>query len=187
MAITKAVADLQRDVTSKRIHNGKLTLTSTYVTGGFPVTPELFALHRLDRLEIDAVGGRVFVYDKPNAKVIAYQSAGFTPAGTVAAPVFTGDALAAHRHVLHFETSAAANAVTAAANQLRTAAAAFDVAGVANSAGEGGVVDVSAGTPAGTNDAPAFTGTAVAAAGLLEVANGTSLSTTVTYFTAVGV
>lgn len=187
MAITATIADLDRDVTSKRVNRGKMTLTSTYVTGGFPVTPGLFGLHRLDSLAVDAVAGLVLSYDKTNAKVIAYRSAGFTPAGTVAAPVFTGSALAAHRHVLHFQTSAAANAVTAAANSLRTAAAAFDVAGVANSSGEGGIVDVTAGTPAGTNDAPAFTGTAVAAAALLEVANGTSLSTTVTYFTAVGV
>jgi hypothetical protein len=95
----------------------------------------------------------------------------------VAAPTFTGSALAAHRHVLHFQTSAAANAVTAAANSLRTAAAAFDVAGVANSSGEGGVVDVTAGTPAGTNSAPAFTGTAVTAAALVEASGDLSTLT----------
>lgn len=50
----------------------------------------------------------------------------------------------AHTHTLHFQTSAAANAVTAAANALRTSAAAFDVAGVANSSGEGGVVNATA-------------------------------------------
>src|SRR3990167_6876595 len=52
---------------------------------------------------------------------------------------YPSKALTAHSHTLHFQTSAAANAVTAAANQLRTAAAAFDVAGVADSAGGGGV------------------------------------------------
>lgn len=52
--------------------------------------------------------------------------------------------LKSHTHTLHFQTSAAANAVTAATNSLRTAAAAFDVAGVANSSGEGGVVSVAA-------------------------------------------
>lgn len=186
MAITAVVSALDRDVTSKRVNRGTLTLTSTYLTGGFAVTPGLFGLHRLDSLVIDAVGGRSLIYNKATGKVIAYQSAGFTPAGTNDAPAFTGSALAAHRHVLHFQTSVAANAVTAAANSLRTAAAAFDVAGVANSSGEGGVVDVTGGTPAGTVAAPTFTGTAVAAAGLLEVANGTSLSTTVAYFVAVG-
>jgi hypothetical protein len=154
-----------------------LTLTSTYVTGGIPVTPELFGLHRMDGLTLDTVGGMLLVYDKTNAKVVAYVAA-----GSVTAPTFTGSALATHRHVLHFQTSAAANAVTAAANQLRTAAAAFDVAGVANSAGEGGVVDVTAGTPAGTNSVPVFSST-----GAAELAGGTSLTTTVTYFTAVGV
>ena len=57
---------------------------------------------------------------------------------------YPSKALAAHTHVLHFQTSAAANAVTAAANQLRTAAAAFDIAGVVDSAGEGGVVQAAA-------------------------------------------
>ena len=63
----------------------------------------------------------------------------------------------AHSHVLHFQTAAAANAVTAAANQLRTAAAAFDVAGVPDSTGEGGVVNA-------------------AQVAMTEVANATDLS-----------
>jgi len=99
-----------------------------------------------------------------------------TPAGTVAAPVFTGAALAAHSHVTHFQTGAAANAVTAAANALRTAAAAFDVAGVADSVGEGGVVNIAAGTPAGTNSAPAFTGTAATPAGTNAAAQPTRVA-----------
>lgn len=112
----------------------------------------------------------------PWSQFMGFQQGSVTPAGSVAAPVFTGSALAAHRHVLHFQTGAAANAVTAATDQLRTAAAAFDVAGVANSAGEGGVVDVSGGTPAGTNSAPAFTGTQIAADTLLQSAGaGTPL------------
>lgn len=91
---------------------------------------------------------------------------------TAAAQVFTGSALAAHRHTMHFQTGAAANAVTADTNQLRTAAAAFDVAGVANSSGEGGVVDVTAGTPAGTNAASAVTGTLAIPVRLIEHSNG---------------
>jgi hypothetical protein len=93
---------------------------------------------------------------------------------TIAA-TFTGSALAAHTHTLHFQTSAAANAVTAAANSLRTPAAAFDVAGVANNSGEGGIVQVSAGTPAGTITAGAAT----------EVADGTNVG--IIQFMAMGV
>ncbi|MBN2131779.1 MAG: hypothetical protein JW741_19925 [Sedimentisphaerales bacterium] len=56
---------------------------------------------------------------------------------------FSGLQLAAHGHTLHFQTGAAANVVTAAANQLRTAGAAFDVQSVVNTSGEGGIVQVS--------------------------------------------
>lgn len=145
----------------------------TYPTGGIPLTKaKLGCPTNLDSLVImdDGNGdGFIYKFDKSNSKIRIYQSAGFTPAGTNQALTFTGSALAAHRHVLHFQTSAAANAVTAAANSLRTAAAAFDVAGVANSSGEGGVVDVTGGTPAGTINTPTFTGTPVAAGVLVEL------------------
>jgi len=167
-----------------------ITLDSSYPTAGEAIAAldvGLNTLYGLDIIGVSSVAGTaktseyVFVFDFKNSKLQAFGSAGFTPAGTA---TFTGSALAAHRHVLHFQTSAAANAVTAAANQLRTAAAAFDVAGVADSTGEGGVVDASAGTPAGT---VAFTGTAVAAAALAEATNATNLSTYVVRVKAVGV
>jgi len=173
------------------IVKGTIDFDSSYPTGGESLVPANIGLSVIDSIRIDDKSGYTFEYDYTNQKVLAYRSAGFTPAGTNAAcagtngaPAFTGSALAAHRHTLHFETSVVANAVTAAANNLRTAAAAFDVAGVANSSGEGGVVDVTGGTPAGTVAAPtftgsasAFTGTAVAAAALIQVANATDLST----------
>ena len=85
---------------------------------------------------------------------------------------------AVHTHVTHFQTAAAANAVTAAGNQLRTPAAAFDVAGVVDSAGEGGVVQAAAMAHAGA----AVDAHANAAAALLdtpiyeEVRDATNLS-----------
>lgn len=136
-----------------------ITITGVTVAAGSAQTLELATL-LLPPIKTILKADQII---NPHTHVFAGTSA--TPAGTVAAPVFTGAALAAHRHTVHFQTAAAANAVTAAANQLRTAAAAFDVVGVADSAGEGGVVDITAGTPAGTNSAPAFTGTAATPAG----------------------
>jgi hypothetical protein len=158
-----------------------ITLDSSYPTGGESILPSEVGLKAIYGARIlgykDATsGGYEIKWDYDSNKLMAFVTAGFTPAGTNSAPAFTGSALAAHGHVLHFQTSAAANAVTAAANSLRTPAAAFDVASVANNSGEGGIVQISAGTPAGTVAAPTFTGTAVAAAAGAEVANGVDLS-----------
>lgn len=167
-----------------------VTLDSSYPTAGEVINPGdvgLASIYGISILGVSSVAGTAktseytFVWDFKNGKLQAYGSAGFTPAGTA---TFTGDALAAHGHVLHFQTSAAANAVTAAANALRTPAAAFDVASVANSSGEGGIVQITAGTPSGT---VAFSGTAVAAAALAEAANATNLSTYVVRILAVGI
>ena len=173
-----------------------ITFDSSYPTAGEAVSARdvgLSSIYGLSILGVSSVAGTAktseytFVWDFKNGKIQAFGTGSVTPAGTISAPTFTGTPMTAHRHVLHFQTSAAANAVTAAANQLRTAAAAFDVAGVADSAGEGGVVDASAGTPAGTVSAPTFTGTATTAAALAEAANATNLSTYVVRVRAVGV
>jgi len=85
---------------------------------------------------------------------------------TAAAQTFTGSALAAHRHTLFVDDSGALDAtatrLNATANSLffdSTAAADISVAGVADVNGAGGIVDVTAGTPAGTNSTSAVTGT----------------------------
>lgn len=156
----------------------------TYATGGLAVSPNSFGLHSLLACfpvgGNAAAGGYVFIYDTVNKKIVAYQSATLTPAGTVAAPTFTGSALAAHRHSLFVATGAtdATGArVNAATNSLAMNNAAATVAGIAAASGSaGGVVDVTGGTPAGTNSAPAFTGTATTAAALAEVGNGVDLS-----------
>lgn len=161
-----------------------LTL-AVYATNGYtaalgfsPIAYRLKRILGINQIGCDAAADLIVQvrFDFTNNKLLAFKGGTFTPAGTISAPTFTGDALAAHRHVLHFQTSAAANAVTAAANALRTAAAAFDVAGVANSSGEGGVVDASAGTPTGTNSAPTFTGTAQGQQSFAEVSNAVDLS-----------
>lgn len=99
-----------------------------------------------------------------------------TPAGTVAAPTFTGAALAAHGHVLHLNQAdvvdGAGTRVNAATNLIgANSGADIEIASVADATGSGGIIRITAGTPAGTNSAPAFTGTAITASRLTEFAN----------------
>lgn len=232
MAITVAVSDLTRDVTSKRIHRGKLVTSGTYETNGFAVSAANLALDSVERVTFTDAGGYSLEYVLSTGKVKVYRSAGFTPAGTngtsavtgtAAAQTFTGDALgthghtftgdalAAHRHELFVATGASDTAntrVNVITDEFSITDAAVTIAGIASAAGaNGGIVDVTGGTPAGTNAVTSggtpsgtnsasaslsataagqtFTGTAVAAAALLEVANGVSLAIT-TYFEAIG-
>lgn len=106
----------------------------------------------------------------------------YTPAGTVAAPTFTGDALATHTHDLLFIggiTATEAVAIQGGDTLGKNAATNRTIAGSA-SATKGGVVAVTAGTPSGTNSAPAFTGTAASLTGTIANAavdptNGSSI------------
>ena len=96
--------------------------------------------------------------------------------GTVAAPTFTGSALAAHSHTLHLndadQADAANNRVNAATGKLGcNTGGDIEIAGVASAAGVGGIIDITAGTPAGTNSAPAFTGTAATTLRFVEHTN----------------
>ena len=76
------------------------------------------------------------------------------PAGYQINYDFTNGTLLARysSHLLRFQTVAAANAVTAAADSLRTPAAAFTVAGRATNTGEGGIVDSAGAQVAATTD-----------------------------------
>lgn len=95
---------------------------------------------------------------------ITFKTTGLT--GTVAAPTFTGDALASHNHNLVIkggQAGSTTNDVAIYAGPILGKEQATDATVLgANSATAGGVVGASAGTPTGTNSAPAFTGTAVA-------------------------
>lgn len=136
---------------NKRVSRGTLAFDSSYPTGGEAYLDAHFGMVRAERINIPPFAGFSFEIDYTNKKI----------------KVINGG-ISAHSHTLHFQTAAAANAVTAAANALRTPAAAFDVAGVADSAGEGGVVSAAG---------------AVAS----EVANGTNLAAlTAVPFEAIG-
>lgn len=102
----------------------------------------------------------------------AFTAGAYTPAGTVAAPVFTGSAMGTHVHnfiVKGGQAAATTNVIADYAGPLLGKQAATDATYVgANSATNGGVVAVSAGTPAGTNSAPAFTGSAASLTGVMS-------------------
>lgn len=171
---------------NKRTSTFDVAFDSSYPTGGEPLSLSNLGLSEVDIVLISQKSGYMLEYDYTNKKVLAYRSAGFTPAGTVAAPVFTGSALATHAHDLVFKANAAANAVTMAADSLRNATAG-DLT-VTGGGADGGIAAITGGTPAGTNNAPAFTGTAVSAAALVQVADTTDLSgLTGVRFLAIGV
>lgn len=102
--------------------------------------------------------GFVFAYDKANKKLQAYQSAGFTPAGTNSKPTFTVEASGSIGANMEIGLSADSASAT-----------------VEGGTGITAQRTLTSTSPVGT---PTFTGTAVAAAALAEVANGVDLSTT---------
>ncbi len=138
----------------------------TYPSGGIPLTSGKMGVpNTVLELEVfgPAANGYVYKYNAATNKIQIYQGAGFTPAGT-----FTGAALAAHSHELFVATGgtdSANSTVNSVSGKFGMVNAAQTHAGIAAASGAaGGVVDISAGTPAGT-----FAGTAVAAAALVEV------------------
>lgn len=152
-----------------------------YATNGLAVSPKSFGMSSL--LGVQIIGGNAasgkyqYAYDTANGKLLVYRLGVAT--GTVAAPVFTGAALAAHRHTLHLNQADVADGagtrVNAATDLLgANSGSDVEVSGVADASGHGGIIDASGGTPAGTNSAPAFTGGV--AGPLTEVSNGVDLS-----------
>lgn len=161
---------------------GVYDFDSSYPNGGESFDVSSYLNRGILGVWIGPKSGYVFAYDSDNAKILAYNSAGFTPAGTNSAPTFTGSALAAHGHVLHLndadQADDAATRVNASTNKLgANSGSDISIASVANTSGVGGIVQISAGTPAGSVSAPTFTGTAVAEAALNQVDASTDLST----------
>lgn len=103
--------------------------------------------------------------------VPTFTAGAYTPAGTVAAPIFTGSALANHTHNLTLKNAAVADGATTRVNagtNLLGANTGSDLT-VAGAGANGGIANASAGTPAGTNSAPAFTGSASSLTGTLAL------------------
>lgn len=148
--------------------------SKTVPTNGIPLPAlGLFGLKQVDfhQLAPVTVNGYAYRYDETNHSIRLFQVPGFTPAGTVAAPVFSGSALGAHTHdvkLIGGITATEPVAVQSGDTLGKNAATDRTIAG-ADAATKGGVVGVTGGTPAGSNSAPAFTGAAVAAGALSEV------------------
>lgn len=104
---------------------------------------------------------------------------GGTPAGTVTAPVFTGNALATHAHELPFQIASTTifrqiAAATFGSGTSRAATATQTHTANTTSAAVALSQAVTAGTPAGTNSAPTFTGSALATHTHTVTATGTN-------------
>jgi len=134
----------------------------TYPSGGIPL-PHIghFGLQRemgIGLIEQPPGDGYEYRYDRENHKIKIFTSAGFTPAGTVSQPVFTGEALAVHSHAHTVADGTGGNAVTLNTDHLE-----------ATGGGTLTSSETSGGTPAGTVSQPTFAGAAVEAAGLAEL------------------
>lgn len=186
MAITKTLVPDSRDAWGK--HNTEsydITLDTSYPTGGYSIPASSLGWSEITEVifggESGSTKGYHPVWDTANKKLMLFRAAGATPAGTVAAPTFTGDAMTAHRHTLFLNNAEVADGATTRVNAGTNVLGAntgsdISVAGVADASGHGGIVDVTAGTPTGTNSAPAFTGTAIAASNLVQVSNAVNVS-----------
>lgn len=120
----------------------------TYATGGVAVSAAQVGLGTLTSLVIDPAGGYSFAWDPAAGKVLAYYGNG---------------GLVAHTHDLFLkdaaQTDAAGNRVNAAAaNKLgANTGASITVAGVVDTSGNGGVVQVAAGSAAAGTQVTAAT------------------------------
>ncbi len=151
--VTYTVTKQRKEESGNKINSVTIAFgnsTLTYPSGGVPLTKASMgcpnAIVSVNLEAANSADGIIYKYDKANNKIRMYRGAGFTPAGTVAAPVFTGAALDTHTHTIPSGT---------------------DGAGGTSGATSGG-------TPAGTNSAPAFTGTAVVETNLNELDSGST-------------
>jgi hypothetical protein len=151
-----------------RIQHASIDLDNSYPTGGYVLPATYFFGGQAKAANIWNVifgdagttggGAYRYYYDIPNGKLMVYRSAGFTPAGTIAPH--------AHDFLLKdaVQADGATTRVNAATNKIGMNTGA-DVT-VAGAGANGGVQNTTA----------VFTGTAVAAGALVQVANATDLS-----------
>ena len=158
--------------------------TSTYPSGGIPLSNLKnwgFPYEVSEVILTDASNGDGYVYkwDSVNNKLRIYQSPAVTATGTVAAPTFTGNAIQPTFTVSNgtigsnMTVGLTANAVTASF---------VGGTGITSSLSLTTNNPVGTVTATGTNSAPAFTGTAVAATALAEVATSFAPASNVTLY-----
>lgn len=106
MALT--IGNLAWDLTGSRWRvAGTLAFDSSYPTGGESLTAANLGLRTIDDIVIEARDGYVFTYNHTGALVLAYRTATLTPAGSVAAPTFTGTANVGTGGIVDYSATAA--------------------------------------------------------------------------------
>ena len=140
---------------------------SSYPTGGEALTASDFGFPT-SVVFVDPIPSTGYVpeYDYTNSKLIVYRSAGLTPAGTNSVPTST-------KPTFTVAASGAIGTNMEVGLSVDTAGATFE-GGVGITAERILTTTSPVGTP--TIGAPTFTGTAVAAAALVEVSNAVDLS-----------
>lgn len=174
-----------------------VTFDSSYPTGGeaLPVgtgaTPSVGGIQNVLGMQVigvlDATSAAVVLQYKPSTgKILVMRVGTLTPAGTISAPTFTGSAAsltATSSKPTFLVTKGAITASTELGLSADSATATVNNNAIAATLtltpnGPVGTPTITCGayTPAGTNSAPTFTGTATAQAGLAEVSNAVNLS-----------
>jgi hypothetical protein len=151
---------------------GSITFDDSYATGGESLTPAMVGLGEIIGLSIiQGEDGYVAKWDKANQKILLYRSAGFTPAGTNGTSAVTGNVTVVGG------TLGEATGINPDSNAgvLSKAAATNRTIPIATYLGA-----------APTAGAQTFTGTAVAAGALVQVASGVDVSGVVINFIAIG-
>ena len=155
---------------SEMATEGLVTLSGAYATGGVPLTQLALGLSTVNSATFEQ-GAYTFKYDITNEKLLMYRSAGFTPAGTNGTSTVTGNVVVKGGtlgEAIGINPDTNAGVLSKAAASDRTIPIATYLGGTQ------------------TAGAQTFTGTAVAAGALVEVANAVSLTGITTNFRAVG-
>ena len=87
---------------SKRTATFDVAFDASYPTGGEALAPGQVGLQVIESAVIERKGGYLFEWDYTNQKIKVFSGGGadITPAGSVAAPIFSGSALGTHSHTV---------------------------------------------------------------------------------------
>ena len=94
-----------------------VTFDSSYPAGGESLTAANLGLHVAQFVNASGPSGYTFPYDHTNSKLMAFRAPGFTPAGTISAPTFTGTAPAASSGIVNDDDAAATVSATGPADR----------------------------------------------------------------------
>lgn len=161
MALSKTLVPDSEDVFGKqRVVSYDITPDTSYPTGGYAFTAANLGWSELKGMTViggnSASGGYKAHYDTVNKKIMVFRQAGLTPAGTLSKPTFTVEASGAIGTNMEVGLSADSAAATFEGGTGITAQRTLTTT-----------------SPVGT---PTFTGTAVSAGALAEVAGSVNLS-----------